>query len=375
MIKKRRGKNGGFGVSVYNPAKREKEWIGTFPDRDSAKKAHREAEAKFATGRRHVAMTVQAWSERWLDAFHGPGTDRLEDTTRANNQLAIRPFLERFGHEKLHTIDASTARDFVAEFAWRGRPVAAMFNDAVKDGKLQISPFKGLNPKSGPGREEIDPLTTTEVQRLAEIARGMHDFYGDHFAAVITTAAWTGVRPSELGGWEWHDFDWPAGEARVRRQARKDKTVQYTKTKLNRTIVLADPALEAIRDVPRMFEYVFSTRQGRRMRPGSIGHYWRPVRDAFAQELPADHWLPRRLALDPTDRLDFYELRHMCGSIMAANGANEFEIAEHLGNSPKVCRDVYIHPFKSLVRERNREVFRRAVGEHVGSIDIGRAAQ
>lgn len=376
MIDKKRGKNGGYPVRVYNPAIGEKEWIGTFPDRQSAKEAHRKAEERFASRRKRAHCTVRAWSERWLDTYHGPGTARPEDTTRAHNADAIKAFVEQHALENLSRITEETAKDFAGEFGWRTKAVAAMFADAVRDGKLYESPFKGLSPKDGPGREDIDPLTTAEINRLAEIALARHDVYGPHFAAVILTAAWTGVRPAELGGWEWDDFNFETGEAKVRRQARKDRVVPYTKTKRNRTIVLADPVLDVLQRLARMHEYVFETRQGHRLRPGSVGYYWRPVRDAFADELPPSHWLPRRLQEDPGDRLDFYELRHMCGSIMAHNGANEFEIAEHLGNSPEVCRRVYIHPFRDQVRDRNRDVFRRAaqaaedsLGTQIGSMD------
>jgi hypothetical protein len=34
------------------------------------------------------------------------------------------------------------------------------------------------------------------------------------------------------------------------------------------------------------------------------------VRDAFTAALPDTHHLRERLATDPEDRLDFYELRH-----------------------------------------------------------------
>ena len=40
------------------------------------------------------------------------------------------------------------------------------------------------------------------------------------------------------------------------------------------------------------------------------------MRDAFTAQLPETHHLRERLAVDPEDRLDFYELRHFGASYM-----------------------------------------------------------
>jgi integrase len=117
-------------------------------------------------------------------------------------------------------------------------------------------------------------------------------------------------------------------------------------------------------------EWLFVLPSGKPFCKGSWGYYWRPVRAAFERELPRSHWLRRRLELNPNDHLDFYELRHHCGSLLADRGCSARDIAEQVVNSEQGCthiyvdpdRDhvrarIYIDPYRDHVRARGREAF------------------
>jgi integrase len=117
--------------------------------------------------------------------------------------------------------------------------------------------------------------------------------------------------------------------------------------------VLPVAAADAIRAIPHLPATgpVFRTITGEAIRKGSQRYVWDPIRKAFERELT-----PARRAelLAGRDDLDFYELRHFCGSMMADRGLSEHDIAHELGNSVEVCRETYIHAYRDRTNERVR---------------------
>jgi integrase len=357
MIRKRSKK---FEVWVYNPAVGRKVYVGIFDKRGSAtedgtaRHAEIKAETEFHPHGRIHAGTVRAWADRWL-AEH----PRTEATTNRHNKANLKPFLAEFGDRRLDRITKAEAKRVAEQRPHVARTVSAMFNDATRylEGYSAGNPFEKLVVE-GRGRQDITPLAEAEISRLGEIAVEAHGvLFGATFRAMIMFAAWTGCRPGELAGMRWNDLDFAAGTVRVERQRRSDGLAR-TKTKQSRLIVMSREAAEIMHSMAvRDMEWLFTTPTGRPFCKGSWGYYWRPVREAFERELPRSHWLPRRLELDPDDRLDFYELRHFCGSLLADRGCSARDIAEHLGNSEQVCARIYIHPYRDRVRARVRAAF------------------
>jgi hypothetical protein len=59
---------------------------------------------------------------------------------------------------------------------------------------------------------------------------------------------------------------------------------------------------------------MFRSKRGNQFRQESQWRAWDPVRRAFTASLPATHHLQERVAADPQDPLDVYELRHFGAS-------------------------------------------------------------
>lgn len=356
MIRKR-GKK--FEVWVYNPAVGRKEYIGVYPKRGpatdpgTARHAEIAAEQDFHGNRVH-AGTIAAWAKRW-QAEH----PRPEITTNQHNAANLKPFLAEFGDRRLDRITKAEAKRIAEQRPHVARTVSAMYNDAIRylEGYHAANPFARLVTE-GKGRQDIDPLAESEIRRLGQLAVEVHGvLFGAAFEAMILFAAWTGCRPGELAGMRWTDLDYDAGTVRVERQRRRDG-LALPKTKRPREIVMPAPAAAAVQAMPvRDMEWLFTTPTGRPFCKGSWGYYWRPVRDAFEREQNPAHWLPRRLELDPGDHLDMYELRHFCGSLLADRGCSARDIAEQLGNSERVCEQIYVHPYRDRVRARLRAAF------------------
>lgn len=334
-------------------------WFGSFDTRAEASVAEAKATLKITRPQGQHSWRIAQFYERWLLRYHGPNT-RRGDKTLKHNQDAMRAFIKDYGHKRLDDYGRNDARDYAAEFPWRARVVSAFFADAVRDGKLDASPFAGMSIKRAKGRQHIDPLTMQEVERLASIAENLLGWYGPHFAAFIRVAGWTGMRPGELCRLEWRDVLWSQNEIDIRR----------TKTETDRTIALAENVNAELHRLPRLFDQVFHTAYDKPMGQSSYGYSWRQVRAVFENEVPRDHWLASRLRRNPKDHLSFYEFRHACGSHLASLGLSVWDISEHLGNSARVCETIYVHPYKSAVRDRVRAALNASVDTQVEPSEV-----
>jgi integrase len=359
MIRKKRGKHE---VWVYNPTAGRKVYVGTYSKQGTLKEegtarwAERRAENEFADAATSIrqAVTIRAWAQTWQAEYPRP-----EATTRAHHKNALKSFLAEFGDRPLDQLTKAEANRVAHQRPHVARTASAMFNDAIRylEGHDTPNPFAML-VENGKGRQDIDPLTLAEVNRLGEIAvREYGALFGMCFRAMILFAAWTGCRPGELAGMRWTDLDFDNGLLRVDRQHGPDG-LKLPKMGKRREIILPTPAADAVRGMPvRDIEWLFTTPRGKQFRKGSWNHYWRPVRAVFEGEQTSTHWLPRRLEAKPDDHLDFYELRHFCGSLLADRGATARDIAEQLGNTEQVCQRVYIHSYRDRARDRIRAAF------------------
>jgi hypothetical protein len=88
---------------------------------------------------------------------------------------------------------------------------------------------------------------------------------------------------------------------------------------------------------------------------GGLHYAWSPVRAAFKATVTPERWA--ELLNGQSDKMDlaYYSMRHFAASIIVDRGGNEYDVAEQLGNTPDVCRRVYVHGFRDRIRERNRE--------------------
>lgn len=129
---------------------------------------------------------------------------------------------------------------------------------------------------------------------------------------------------------------------------------------------MPEQAQRAVLDKPRRLgdDLIFRTKRGRQFRQGSLHRAWTSVRAAFMAELPPHHHLHARLARDPEDRLDFYELRHFGASYMLNDLELEpWVVAEQLRHTDGgvLVVQLYGHPSR---REAIKRI-RRAYGDNV----------
>jgi integrase len=220
-----------------------------------------------------------------------------------------------------------------------------MWADALRDGLAVQNPFTNLRLETPRGRKDITALTEPEIAHLAEVARQTHGDYGDEAAAIITFAAYTGVRPGELAALQWRDLDIANETATIHRALDGQGGLKAPKNGRPRRIVLAPHALRALSTIARPLsseEFVFHTVRGRRLTKGTIAYLWRPIVAAWRAQGGRD--------------LDLHELRHACATLLLERGLTPADAAVQLGHTDggRLVMDLYGHPDEDRARDRLR---------------------
>lgn len=96
----KRGK--GYGVSVYHPATKGKQWVGTYATMRAAREAERAAASNPRTGR---TETCDSFAERWVGDF-----PRAAPATRRTYTYAVKRFAEDFRGVAIGNLDRPAAR-------------------------------------------------------------------------------------------------------------------------------------------------------------------------------------------------------------------------------------------------------------------------
>jgi integrase len=213
-------KDGRYDVYVYNPATGRNEYVGRRQLERDAKRLFREKTDEFAARSPGRKLTVSAYARDWLTEHHGAGTKRPAPATRDHNEGMLRPFLEDFGTRRL---DGGIGRKEALRWARRhphnAKTVAAMFNDAIDDEETLINSFANRRHEQPRGRQDVYPMTETEVERLAELAEETWGAggYGLVTRALVLFGAWVGTRPGETLTRTGPDLDFDGGLVRVTR--------------------------------------------------------------------------------------------------------------------------------------------------------------
>jgi integrase len=356
-------------VEVYDPATRGKRHVRPADFGVGAPRTRREAlalerlalaarEAR-APGRRDE--TVASFAARWSrDYAHGRG-----ESTRRHNAERVRAFVAVHGERPLRAIARADARAQAAAKPATVPALRAMFNDALADALVDENPFAKLGLARPAGRRDVTVLTVEEVERLARVAVEVHGpGWGDEVAAMILWGAYTCCRP---------------GETFAARRSLLDGDLYHLQAQFNSAlgretapkhgsagVIYVPPrAREAVARLPVRLgdDLLFRTRRGRQFRQESWGRAWDPIRMVFTHELAPGHHLRRRLAADPSDRLDFHELRHFGAAYMLnVLDLQPWVIAKQLrhGDEGALVLALYGHPSRAVAIDQLRRGFGRA---------------
>lgn len=383
-------RNDRYIVTVWNPDRGKaggKDWHSLEPGATlaQAKALKRKLETDKANGRRRGGAREATVAE-WVGYFDGdawvPGrwlelVPRKAESTNMHNDSRVRAFAREFAGRTLGSVTEEEAAGFALQNPGSFKEVHAMMNDACAKRLIERNPFAGIRVRSREGRRNIVVLTDDELEQLAGIARAVHGAYGPLFAAMIQTAAWTGLRPGELfllslvPGDQLNFADLDAGVVHVAWQlGSKTMKVGRPKKESQREVILlpgAEAALRSVADQQVEGMPLFLTKRGKPFNQRTHFYYWDSVRAAFVASLPAGHHLRQRQVEDDGANLDFYELRHFFGTKLAhppagIPAASPYEIAAMMGHKDggQLAMERYVHVGAKEAQDSIRRAWRRA---------------
>jgi integrase len=351
-----------------------------------AERALRDVQVRMDRGERVIAnrKTLAEVATEWL-----VGQTELRPRTLERYRTALEAhILPRLGHKKVAAI---TPEDVVALLQdMKAGAYYTRDNDGELVRRLRKKPAAGatlqatLRPLSrilddcdGVAGNAVKRLKKGQRPRLSKRAKRV--FSSDElrrllacttprYRVLLATAAYTGLRQSELLGLLWREVDFEAGYLRVRKQLDRDGRRVPPKTE------------QAVREVALAPKLALLLREHRVASPRSSDDDFVFVNEAGQ---PFDHHNVRQRGFDRAARLaklnegqsrkaTFHDLRRTYGSMLIAAGADIAHVSRQMGHAnPSITLAIYTDEFNARENaERTRATLDAAIGtslETVGS--------
>ncbi|MGZ5310168.1 MAG: tyrosine-type recombinase/integrase [Solirubrobacterales bacterium] len=287
----------------------EQVWVpnGPWPTKSAAREAERRHRNRLDA--RVTDETCASFVERWLEEW-----PRNAASTRRLYETAARRFAEHFGPTPIGEVERLSARTWALTVPRNvSRVIGTMYEDARNVGLVESNPFANLRLPATEKTPEIAPPTPDDYRALLEGCTVLGGYCGE-MRAMITFAAWTGVRQGELFALQWDDVS--EDEIIVRRSRKLDGSLGPPKNGQSRTIPLLPPA-RVLDQVPRRegSPFVFHSPQGKPLIKGTHGWSWQKVKAAARVEF---RW---------------HDLRHFCATQLLEMGLDHFAVSVQLGHT------------------------------------------
>lgn len=175
-------------------------------------------------------LTFSEVAARWLAEFErkvasDTRRERTVDLYRSQLRLYLLP---TFGRRRIGTIGPDDVARFAGDLSTRGLSawsikrllgaLSCVLSFALRRGYISRHPFAALtrDERPHPRSSEQRVLTRSELARLLSACP-------PRYRPLLVTAAYTGMRLSELLGLAWDDVDFRAGVVRVRHQLARSR--------------------------------------------------------------------------------------------------------------------------------------------------------
>jgi integrase len=166
---------------------------------------------------RRTQETCASFAERWLEEWPRP-----ETSTQRLYAAAAKRFAEHFGSTPIGEVERMSARTWALSVPRSvSRVISTMYEDARNVGLVEGNPFSNMRIPTTEKRGTITAPTMDEYRALLEACTVLGG-YRDEFRAMVTFAAWTGIRQGELFGIQWDDIDGDEVDGVPLAQARRE---------------------------------------------------------------------------------------------------------------------------------------------------------
>jgi integrase len=305
-------------------------------------------------------ITFERWEQQWWSTVV-----HLRPSTLARYERDLRlHIVPRFGRVPLARVAPTDVRAWLAQMVDAGASRSAVrrrfavfrkvMNDAVALEMVARNPCRGVRAPADV-TSEIVVLSPGEV---AALAGAIHPW----FSSWIYTAAYTGLRWSEMLGLRRSDVD----------PLRRMITVRRQIVEVNgRFLGFGEPKTAAARraiDIPPFLATLLEEQllERAQMEPDGLVFVNTRRRPPHASSFASQTWKKARLAIGRPD-LRWHDLRHTAVAFAIAEGAHPKAIQERMGHSSiTVTLDRYGHLFPSLgaeIANGLERLFQRTAGD------------
>lgn len=296
-------------------------------------------------GTEGLDRTFEAAAEAWIEAKNRP------DLIRRQLELHVYP---NWRDRTLASIKRAEVRDLIQGLEGDVLPnrvlatVKTVFGYAISQDWIDVSPADRIDkPKAEAPRDRF--LSMEEVERVWN-ATALLGYPEGPWARLLLL---TGQRRSEVAGMRWADLDLDAGTWTL--------TASQTKAKRSHLVPLAPAAVEIIKAMPQMGDYVFSTSANS------------PIRGFARAKSQIDRWLDSK-ENGLSEPWRFHDFRRTASTHMVRLGIPELVVSRVLNHRVQgVTGQVYaLHSYAPEKRHALEawaaEVDRAVNGERGGNV-------
>lgn len=221
------------------------------------------------------------FGEYAVEWYHVRKEPFSEPSTRNNYRTILnKHLLPTFGNRNLRAIKPIELQAYLNTFAGKSATQITLitsaldniFKSAVQDKILDRNPAEGLQKPAAKQPAEKRALTDDERGRVQEL-------FGTHrYGLYLATMYYTGMRPGEVRGLKWKDFDWDSGLIHVQRDidfAAKGAEGKLKTKAADRYIPISDELRSLLlqtRSMPEM--YVFPGVNGKPLAASAANRIW-----------------------------------------------------------------------------------------------------
>jgi integrase len=334
--------------------KRRQRWIAVDGNKHDAERIMAELLHEQATGTlvESTKTTTGAFLTRWLSEYVKPG--RSPRSYERYRDLIHKHIEPAFGGIILTQLKTEHLQKHYTACLEAGlSPSTVPYHHAVIHKALKTALKWGLVNRNVADCAEPPLKRNYEIQVWDdwEITKFLETAKDSPYFALFHTVLYTGVRRSELLGFQWHDIDFVFCQLSVRRGLHhlKDGSYVFLDTKSNksrRTIALSPTAIMVLREhrerqeqnhllngkLLQETDLVFCQPDGKTLRPSTITRAWQTVATKAGVKI-----------------IRFHDARHSHASMLLKGGIHPKIVQERLGHSSiEMTLDIYSHVVPGL---------------------------
>lgn len=281
-------------------------------------------------------ISFEEWSMKWLEVYK-EGKVKQNSYTESYYYPTVKHLIPYFGKHLLSNIKPADIEVFFSSMQKYSQSTLhklklclnQIFESAIDNDYITKNPAKNVQYQSKYEKKAKRAYTANQAAALTEYILDHLEEYPDGLFILIQLKC--GLRPEELFGLSWEDFDLKKKTLHVHQAVvaiNSKPTITAVKNKRsNRIIPISAELAKLLSHYPRkgmLFDRLMDSSHWSQ-------HRYKTYMTRAASELKIPFLTP-------------HEIRHTCGTILYSNTGNIFAVSRFLGHSSvNITEQIYVH--------------------------------